>query len=81
MIGSVVISLGCYYLVLWPEDQKYPNPLETIATTLLVVSEEGIMAKKGKITPHYLLGIWPQTPVQRTLAGWARPPIRSSHFS
>lgn len=27
------------------------------------------MAKKSKVTPHYLLGIWPQTPKQRTLAG------------
>jgi hypothetical protein len=62
-------------VLLWPEDQKYPNPLKTLATTPLVVSEEGIMAKKSKITPHYFLSIWPETPVQRNLADWTRPPI------
>ena len=62
------------------EDQKYPNPPETAATTPLVVSEGGAMAEESKVTPHYLLGIWPQTPEPRTPACWARPPIWNSQL-
>lgn len=51
-----------------------PEPPETAATAPLVVSEEGIMAKESKVTPRYLLGIWPQSPERRSPAARARPP-------
>lgn len=43
-----------------------------------MVSEAEIMAKKSKIAPRYLLGIWPHTAVRRTVACWARPPTCQS---
>lgn len=64
--------------ITWPRDQKYPSPLKTTASAPPVVSEGGKMAKKSRIAPHHFLGFWPQTPVRRTLQGWARPPIWSS---